>query len=247
MTIARHLGRLAKGVALAGLAIVVLAIGVLAWPQPAFAYHTAHGRFEIWSDRPIDPGIAAVIDDAERRIATSALDDPTQTFRLFFCHDDWRMALYSQHFSSGMGGVADGWLSRNIYIRRSDIAANRLIPAGEKKLADPDVRPLSYFVAHEAAHILTSRRFGRWAALRYPHWLMEGYADLIGKGGQFDPDENRQMLREGDPRLDPKKSGLYRLYHLMVVTALADRGGDVDALFASPPDEAALVSRLMAD
>jgi hypothetical protein len=215
---------------------LALALTVLAWPHPAFAYRTSYRNFDVWSDQPIASNLSAVLDDAIRRLETSALYSPSQRFRLFFCNEDWRMWLYSQHFSSAMGGVADGWLTRNIYLRRSDIPANRLLAPGGVELADADVRPLSYFVAHEAAHILESRTFGRLAALLHPAWLMEGYADLVGKGGDFDTAENLRLLQAGDPRLDYQRSGLYRGFHLLVLHALVQRNGSIHAVFDDPPD-----------
>ena len=220
-----------------------IAVAVLAFPQPNFAYSTSHRQFDVWSDRPIPPQIAAVLDDAARRLERSELYDADQRFRIFFANDDWRMALYSQRFSSAMGGVADTWLTRNIYIRRSDIAANRLFaPTGE--LADAQVRPLSYFIAHEAAHIMESRAFGRLTAILHPRWLREGYADYVGKGGDFDFEDNRARLLAGDRALDPVRSGLYRRHHLLVALLIDRDGLSVRQLYAEPPEEEALLRRL---
>jgi hypothetical protein len=229
---ASRLGRL--GLAL--LTILFLALAVLAFPQPLFAHQTSYRNFEIWSDRPIDPAIGGVLDDALRRLETSELYSPGQTFRIFFCNSDWRMWIYSQRFNSALGGAADNWLTQNIYLRTSDIAGNALIAPGDVPLSDADVRPLSYFIAHEAAHILEARAFGRFMGLVYPVWLTEGYADLVGKGGDFDAAENLSLLQAGDPRLDYQQSGLYRGYHLMVLHALDLRGGSVRRLFDDPPD-----------
>jgi hypothetical protein len=204
-----------------------------------------HGPYQVWSDRPIHPNIRPVLDDATRRLRTSELHSPDQRFRIFICNEPWRMALYSQRFSSAMGGVADTWLTRNVYLRESDIANNRLIPP-EGELADAPVRPLSYFIAHEAAHILAARAFGRLVALNTPSWVMEGYADHVGKGGQFSLDENLRRLKADDPFLDPFASGLYRRHHLLVAYALEHKGYSVEQLFSNPPDEQALIRELKA-
>jgi hypothetical protein len=222
-----------------GLALVlagVFALGVLAFPQPVFGHSVSHGNFHVWSDRPIDPAIAGVLEDAERRLMTSELYDPSQSFRIFICNEPWRLALYTRN--TAIGGAADPLISRNIYLREADIASNRLVPPPpHRALADEDVRPLSYFIAHEATHVMESRAFGRLMELRYPDWLTEGYADLVAKGGAFDIAENRRLLRAGDPRLDYARSGLYRRYHLMVATLLAKPGARIHHLFADPPEE----------
>ena len=217
-------------------------IGVLAFPQPMFEHRLSHGQFDIWSDRPIPPEIRPILDDVTRRLERSELYDARQRFRLFCRNDDWRMALYSQRFSSAPGGVADTWLTRNIYLRRSDIAANRIFPpTGE--LADAAARPLAYFIAHEATHVMEARAFGRLMALRYPSWLREGYADYVGKGDGFDFDENRRMLIAGDPLLDPAR-GLYRRHHLLVALLIDRDGLSVRTIFADPPEEEALLRRV---
>lgn len=135
-------------------------------------------------------------------------------------------------------------LSRNIYLREADIAANRLIPPGGV-LADAEVRPLAYFIAHEAAHVIQSRTFGRLMEWRYPDWLTEGHADHVGKGGQFDVAENRRLLAIGDPRLDPAVSGLYRRYHLMVAHLAGEEGRSIRSLFDNPPDETTVLRSLL--
>ena len=235
----RWLRRLLKLILVVG----VLWVGVLAFPQPMFDHRLSHGQFDIWSDRPIPPEIRPILDDVTRRLERSELYDERQRFRLFFCNDDWRMALYSQRFSSAPGGITDAWLTRNIYLRRSDIAANRIVPpSGE--LADAAARPLAYFIAHEATHVMESRAFGRLMALRYPSWLREGYADYVGKGDGFDFDENKARLLAGDPLLDPDRTHIYRRHHLLVALLIDRDGISVRRVFADPPEEEALLRRV---
>jgi len=229
-------------------AVLAVAVGliVLCTPQPLFAYHQTHGRYQVWSDRPIEPQIADLLDDVTRRISRSAIYSPDQRFRIFICNDQWRLALYSERFSGGMGGVADTAFTRNVYIRRADIPRNRLIPPHGWKAKMSD-RPLSYYLAHELTHVMESRAFGRGSSVRYPNWLNEGYADYIGKGGRFDMAKNAADLRAGVREMDPKASGLYRRYHLEVAYLLDRPGLTIRQLYADPPDEAALRAKIIAD
>jgi hypothetical protein len=232
--------RLAKRASATVLVLLGLGLGLLLFPRPLFAYAMGHGNYRVRSDRPIDPAMASVLDDATRRLNTSELHDPHVTFDIFICNEPWRMWLYSQSFNASVGAVSDNWLTRNIYLRESDIAANRLIPP-HGRLADADVRPLSYFIAHEATHVMQSRTFGRMMKFRYPKWLIEGYADFVAKGGSFDFEENRRLLQEDDPRLDYARSGLYRRYHLMVAMLIEKDGYTIRRLFANPPQEADVI------
>jgi hypothetical protein len=221
------------------LAVLALLTGLitalLLYPAPLFAHATSHGVFDVRSDRPIDPAVAQVIADAERRVRTSELFQPGDRFQLYICNDPWRLLLFTR--STQIGGAAD-LLTRNIFLREVDIRRNRLIgPDGE--IADADVRPLSYFIAHEAAHVMAGRRFGRLAFVNAPRWLTEGVADMIGKGGEFDIDENRAKLLAENPDMSEERArvGLYRRYHLMVTALIEEHGYTMTNLYAAPPPE----------
>jgi hypothetical protein len=77
-----------------------------------------------------------------------------------------------------------------------------------------------------------------------PAWLIEGHADYVAKAGAFDFEENRRLLREGDFRLDPARSGLYRSYHLMVAMLIERDGYTIRRLFSEPPPEADVMRAL---
>jgi hypothetical protein len=233
--------------ALTAVAMVGAALIVLCTPQPLFAYYVAYGRYQVWSDRPIEPQIRPVLDDVTRRISRSAIYRPDQRFRIFICNDPWRLALYSQRFSGAMGGAADTALTRNVYIRRADIPRNRLIPPSGWDAAKMSGRPLSYYIAHEIAHVMESRAFGRATSVRFPTWLNEGYADYVAKAGDFDLARNVRDLRAGALEMDPKASGLYRRHHLEVAYLLDRDGMTIGQLYANPPDEAALRARILSD
>jgi hypothetical protein len=232
----------------AGAAVVAL-LGVVAivFPEPAFAYRIAYQNYEVWSDRPLPRAIEPVLDDVTRRWRTSPLYDRTTPARIFICNEPWRMWLYGMHFSTKFGGVADVWLTRHVVIRAADIEANQIVPPGPGPIADAAQRPLSYFIAHELTHSDVSRRFGRTMILRYPEWLLEGYADYVGKAGDFDYAANRAAFIAGAPEMDRGKSGLYRGYHLKVAYLLDKQGWSLERLFAGAPADAELERRLRMD
>jgi hypothetical protein len=235
----RYIKRLGITVA----SVILLYLCVLVFPQPLFTHHMIYQNYEIWSDQPIAPHITQVLDDVTRRLRTSELYESDSPLRIFFCNASWRLWLYG-HFSNKMAGIADTCLVRNIYIRASDIASNRVHPPTSEPLADADQRPLSYFIAHEATHIIESRHFGRLAIFRYPLWLSEGYADYVGKGGDFDFDENQQLLVTGSPLMDYQKSGLYRRFHLEVFFLIHKKGLTVKQIYVNPPNEEDLIREI---
>ncbi len=228
----RGLTRVAVGLGL----VAVAGLAVIYNPEPMFAHHRRFGAIEVWSDRPIPAPAAAVVAEAQRRTARSPLWSPDQRFHIFICNDNWRLALYSMRGQGKMAGATDTVFTGNIYMRESDLAANRLIPPSRK--ADLSDRPLTYYLAHEMTHTMEMRAFGRVPAARYPHWLLEGYADYVGKAGAFDYAANLTAFKAGAPEMDWAKSGLYRGYHLETAHYLDRRGWTVRQLFDARPGEA---------
>lgn len=220
-----------------------LYVAVLAYPQPAFAYRLHYRQFDIWSDRPIDNPISAVLDDATRRLQTSILYTPEQHFHVFICNTRWRLQLYGI-FHPRVGGIVIAPLTSNIYLREADIARNRIIPPVAGPILDAKERPLAYYIAHEATHVMQGRAFGRFFALTHPTWLNEGYADLVGKGGDFDLRDNLARYQAHDPLMDVARSGLYRRYHLEVAWMLEHDAVPLRMLYAHPPAEKKLLARL---
>ena len=226
-------------------AVAALYILAASFPKPLFAYRSVYQNYHVWSDRPIPDEITHVLDDVTRRLRSSSLHDRNTPVEIFFCNESWRLWLYGRSFHARMGGAADVWLTRQVFIRASDIPANRILPPGRGPIADAAQRPLSYFIAHEITHSDLSRSFGRTIMLRYPQWLLEGYPDYVGKAGDFDFEENRRLFAQGAWALS-RRSGLYRGFHLKVAYLLDKKGWTVQQLFANPPREAELDARLRA-
>ncbi len=244
---ARRIARALKTGIASLFTVATLYLLVCAFPKPVFAYRSTYQNYQMWSDQPIPGEITDVLDDVTRRLRTSSLHDREMPVEIFFCNEPWRLWLYGRAFNARMGGVADVWLTRQVFIRASDIPANRILPPGPRPIADAAQRPLSYFIAHEITHSDVSRAFGRTVMLRYPQWLLEGYADYVGKGGDFDFDDNRALFGAGAWELDRDRSGLYREYHLKVAYLLDKKGWTLQQVFANPPDEHELDARLRAN
>lgn len=207
------------------LGLVGAYLGLLLYPNVLFAHRLDYRNVAIHSDAPIDPHITTVIDDALARLSRSEFYDSTAEFRIFLCNNLWRFGLFTQG-NSNAGAVTHYHLSRNIFVRPSDIPRNRIIPPDAWYFArNPFTfadRPLSYYFAHEMTHVLQSRHTGL-LHFSTPRWLTEGYADYIGKGGDFDIPENLRLWQEHAPELDPSQ-GLYRLYHLQVALLMDCQG-----------------------
>ncbi len=228
------------------IALTVLAyLGMVTFPPLMFSNHITYKNYEVWSDRAIPSQINQVLDDATRRLHTSELYQPNQKLNIFFCNDSWRLWIHA--FDDQSAANTDVWLTHNIYVRESDIATNRFYAPDYKPIPDAIHRPLSYVIAHEGTHVIEFLKFQRPLKLKYPYWLIEGYADYVAKAGDFDFDENRELLKIDSPLLDLQRSGLYRRFHLEVAYLIDKKGLTAKQIFANPPQEQDLLTLLKSD
>ena len=220
----------------------VAASSVLAYPQPLFPYHVEQGRLQLFSDRPFDHERGRrVLADVERRIATSPLDGRNGVHRIFVAQTEWRRRLVFL-WAYGAGGVNFYPVTRNVFIRQSDIDADRVLRIDGPV---PPPRTLAYYGAHEIGHSLIGERIGAVANRRLPKWIREGVADYIGIGGEVDIDALTRALLAGDSDLDPERSGLYARYRLLVAWLLQREGWSIDQLLASGMTQADAEARLL--
>jgi hypothetical protein len=241
-TVIKLLGKAISFAALVFGVILLAYLGMVTFPQLMFSKHITYKSYEVWSDRTIPPQINQVLDDATRRLYTSDLYEPNKKVKLFFCNDSWRLLIHALDDQSAAN--TDTWLTRNVYIRASDITNNRFYAPDTKPIPDEAHRPLSYVIAHEVTHVIEAIQFERPLKLKYPSWLLEGYSDYVAKGGDFNFDENRRLLKINSPLLDLQKSGLYRRFHLEVAYLIDKKGLTARQVFAKPPQESDLLSVL---
>lgn len=230
--------KMARRVSGSGLFLVFAYICLLIFPSPLFSYKVEHGQCTVYADRPIDQNIHSILEDALSRISKSDLYRPEIHYNIFICNNLLRFKVFTQG-NGQAGAVTHYHLTGNIFIRPCDIPNNRIIAPKEWYFANQPFsfsdRPLSYYLAHEMTHVLEARFTGAFD-FGNPAWLTEGYADYIGKAGQFDFDENLRLLKAGAPELDPSK-GLYRYYHLEVAYLLDYKGWKIKDLYEHIPDE----------
>lgn len=215
----------------------------LAHPEPFFAYHTEHGRLAIYSDRPFDSRRAqALLADIDARISRSPLDTH-QAHAIFACNADWRRTIF-MNTARGAAGVNFYPLTRNVFLRRSDIDADTVYGGSGKPTARP--RTLTYYGTHEIAHSLTGEREGLGHLYNWglPVWVREGYADYVGLGGagKIDVAAYYKRYRAHDPHFIAG-SGFYDRYRMLTAFFLDRKHWSVSQLLASNMtiDEAQLV------
>ncbi len=176
-----------------------------------------------------------VLKVTEDRLVRSPLfrDRTAPNIRVYLCNRRWRFILFA-NIRHHVGGLTYPPLSNNIFLRGAHIDANRLIgPSGNEV---PGERTLSYYIAHEAIHTLIFDELGGVAYWRLPRWKNEGYADYIARGADFDYERRVDQLRRGDHEMDPKQSGLYLRYNLLIAYLLDHQGIRVNELLKQDID-----------
>lgn len=220
---------LLTGMALLGAAVT----GTLIYPEPLYAHHVEQGRLRLYSDRPFDAAHGRdMLNEVERRLAAApgALRDPHSIYRIFVTNTEWRRRLVFL-WNFGAGGVNYYPIASSVFLRQSDIDTDRMLRSDG--LTVPPPRTLAYYATHEIAHSLIGKHIGALANWRLPVWIREGLADYVAFGGDVDVAALTRGLRADDPDLDPKRSGTYTRYRLLVAFMLTSERRSVDDLLAS--------------
>jgi len=196
-------------------------LGILVYPNFLFANHHSFKNFEVYSDRRIPIEINDVLDDVLIRIKKSELYNNSDRFSIYFCNASWMLSLLARN--PNVGGLVNQGLSKNVFIRESEIEKNKIVsPAKGKEIALVKERPLSYFLAHEITHSLQTK-VEKFMHMITPEYIVEGYADYIAKGSSFDYNRYLKDFKSNDRTMDPA-SGLYNKYHLMIAYLMDVKG-----------------------
>ena len=196
---------------------ILLYIGILLYPNPFFSHKYEYKNFTVYSDEPIVKEIELVLDDTQHRIEKSELYSPTDEHKIFICNATWRLALFTRNPQSG-GAVNP--FSPNVFIRESDIKNNKIVK--EKEIYQAKTRPLSYYLAHEITHVM-QHKISNIMPITTPKYIIEGYADYIGKEPDFHYDKFLQEYKENDFFMTIE-SGMYNRYHLLVAYFMDKKG-----------------------
>ena len=229
------------GLALLGLFAAYVALVI--HPQPLFAYSARRANVVLHARAPFPPEVQPLLTEVVRRVSRSPLYDPQRRHDVFLC-DTPALFAFFEPIQPRVGGVAQWQLGGNVFIRPFDIVHGTVI--GPSGVAKGGERTLTYFVAHEVTHAMTAAHLGRW---RYGHlaaFQAEGYADYVAFDHRVDFAAGRDALLRDAPEMDPKRSGLYARYELLVAHLLERRGLTADQLLARPLDRRAVEDELLA-
>lgn len=235
--------RIAQRLAAALAALVAGYLALVIHPQPLFAHSLQRGNVVLYARQPLPAEATPILDDAVARIRRSPLYDATRTHHVFLCDTPATYALFTL-WAHRSGGVTDTWAFGNAFIRPTNIGHNRVIGAsGVEKGGD---RTLAYYLAHELTHAITADHTGRLRYRSLSAFQTEGYADYVAFAAPVDLAKGRADLIANTPDMDPRRSGHYDRYRLLVGYLLQDRKMSVDELLAQRLDRAAVERQVRA-
>jgi len=204
--------RLAKTTATAAIAAVGLYLLVLAFPEPLFAHSVTYGNFRLYSRSPLEADARPILDEVNRRISRSEINEPGLTHRVFILETPAWYAFFNGPYRRAIGRNCE--VGNAIFLPSLDARAGRVVHF-DGRSADA-----AAILAHECVHTLIQRRLGLIRAIRLPLWKKEGYAEYIGF------DEQR-----GDPEPEPE---LYRKARLRWKSLFETQALTFDQVIASP-------------
>lgn len=148
------------------LAIAAIVIGASPLAAPrllAFPYSTIVGQHHVYSETPIDPGLASLVSNADRKLAGSPLAPSRASDQsIFLTRGGWRWRWLALN-SAGAFALTRP-LSEAVIVNRSDMARND-VSNGAPVAGN---RSLDGTIVHEMTHGLIRSHFGILADARYP-------------------------------------------------------------------------------
>jgi hypothetical protein len=170
----------------------LLHLSAVAFPYPFFPHKTRFGCCTVYSDEPLDPSFAAVMEDVAARLESTELHSQDKANRVFYCRKQERFDLFAR--LSLVNPVVQGFnlsIVGNTFV--SERRIRRLAAVGYQA-APYGVREgdRAHVIAHELIHDYHEDAVGFMTYYRLPRWKKEGYAEYgatahaIRRDGTYD-------------------------------------------------------------
>src|SRR5262249_36438858 len=129
-------------------ALIAIAMGLIAWPDPLFAYSAGSGKVVVHSDQPIPAaGGAGFVRGCEALLARSPLNADSAHYHIYITNTAWRHHLYFLP-NPEAGGVAYS-VGGTAFLSGADFARGRHV---KWNYVTTPPRTLAFFCAHELTH-----------------------------------------------------------------------------------------------
>ena len=205
----------------AALVGALLYLTLVCFPQIAFAHTVSYKAYHVYTTEPLGddlPALHAVLDEVDRRLASSEVYDRTAVHRIFLTPSHRWFAFFAPGSRSAF--AVNRHVLHHVLVNESDLAANVVRNGSEAN----GQRALDGVLAHEITHTLLARRFGDLRLLQARaagrSLREEGYCDFVAQETSFDPEHGAAMLRRGER----EQVGLIRVLPVGYGCAATHRG-----------------------
>ena len=166
--------------------LLCIFVGLLAFPGFLFAHKLEQGNLAVYSDEELSGSIEPVLREINRRLATSEINDPSLTHRIFFGHDAaifgalQKARLEIVYHTLGMKPAPNynvSWpphISHTVTFDLPDAAHDAL-----RRSAWPGHFNMTHILTHEVTHTLVTAKLGLANIARLPMWKAEGYPEYV--------------------------------------------------------------------
>jgi hypothetical protein len=209
------------------LALVALAMTLVVWPDPLFAYSAGSGKVIVHSDQPIPAaGGEKFLRDCEALLARSPLKAEGAHYHIYVTNTDWRHHLFFLP-NPKAGGLAYS-IGGTAFLSGANFTTGQHV---KYTYVTTPPRTLAYFCGHELTHLVVKEHLGLTASESQPSWVHEGFPDYVGIEKRQSFDELNAAL--GDRETDVPMMmayGSYPRFRLLVTYFLEKKGWSVDEL-----------------
>lgn len=168
------------------LLLLCIFLGLLLFPGFLFAHRIEHENLVVYSNQNLSGSAGPILREINQRLATSEINAPAITHRIFFGHD-------AQIFGAVQGARAEmvfrtiglkpsatynvSWPPRISHIVTFDVPDTAHDALRRK--AWPGQFNMTHILTHEVAHTLVLAKLGIPQTSRLPMWKAEGYPEYV--------------------------------------------------------------------
>lgn len=236
---AKAKSKLYRGFRYVFLSLAAAYVFLLCYPQVLFAHQISYKNFTVYSRKPLDQNVYAMLDKIEARLATSSINNTNVRPKIFLTNSQQLYSALTLYIGANSFGKAMPVLpTNNIFINDADVAKDLVF----RKAPAFNQRSLSEVVAHEVTHLLIREKFGYVKNITMPAWKKEGYAEYVSGGTTLDYATGASMWK-ANPNND--RGYAYFKYYAVVKYLLDTEKLSVEALFNGDFDRSALETKVL--
>lgn len=227
------------------IALFVIDLAILAYPNLLFAHKQAFGEFTVFSNQPLSSNFGQTIASVRDRVEAMENGRPGAKCRVYICSTKRRFSLFAFLTRKHSNSLAIGVSALGaVYINESKVRRFAAHNYGGIRHCRYEGN-MAEVIAHEIAHFNVVKARGYRTAIKMPFWKSEGYAEYQANIAATRADSSYALADRVDLLMDRAfwgggNSYARRLYewHILVEYLAGEKGIDLDGLIDESITEA---------